>query len=216
MSWERVLEDGFEGAFEDWDKIAELTVPVGWMPVWVQGSEPGVNHRPECDRERDRVASGRSAAKMFTVHASHNGALTRRVKVLAGSLVRVVAMGANYKIKCGHGIRVGIDPLGGLDHESEDVVWSDWWSQYDKAWEPEHFVQLSAAARAEGDAVTVFLASESQYAGQVVAAYWDDVVVEQEKEGGEDPGPEPGEGDLAGAVRLLAAAVEGLAEKLGG
>ena len=59
------------------------------MPVWVDGEQVGVNHRPEYDRETDRVVSGRSAAKLFTVHASHDGALARRVEVRAGARVRV-------------------------------------------------------------------------------------------------------------------------------
>jgi len=213
MSWQRVFEDGFEGAFVDWAGIGELTVPEGWMPVWVEGDEPGVNHRPECDRERVRVVSGASAAKMFTVHASHDGALMRRVEVRAGELVRVVGMGATFSQRCGQGIRIGIDPSGGTDHRSPAICWSRWLSHYSDGWVGEQFVELSVMAVAEGDVVSVFLASRSDYAAPVVAAYWDDVRVEQEGDVLPEPGPgdEPSEGDLAEAVAELAGSVQALA-----
>ena len=208
MSWETILDEGFEGRFEDWQEIGELTVPEGWTPVWREGTEAGIDHRPECDRERDRPRSGSSAAKMFTVHASHTGALAKRMSVRAGERVRVVAWGATWKDECGHGLRVGIDPDGGLDFEAESVVWSSWWGQYNSDWTPEAYHEFSAVAEPEGDYVTVFLYSHSDYKGSVVAAYWDDVVIEQEGGGGIEP---PQTGDLAAAVEVLAAAVEALA-----
>lgn len=211
MAWERVLADGFEGEFYDWEDIGELTVPAGWMPVWVQGTVDGRNDRPEYDREQDRTRGGGSAAKICTTHASHDGALVRRVAVRAGELVRVVAWGATWRDKCGQGLRVGLDPEGGLDHESESVIWSRWWSHYDPDWVPEQFVELSAAAQAVGDEVTVFLASRSDYAARVIAAYWDDVVVEQEGGGGPGPGPGPLPERVEELLERVAMAVERIA-----
>ena len=91
MTWTLILKDGFEGDFEDYWGIGELTVPVGWIPLWSQGHAPGVNVRPECDREVERVRSNHVAAKMFSTHASHTGAFARRVQVEAGTLIRAVA-----------------------------------------------------------------------------------------------------------------------------
>ena len=188
MTWTPILQEGFEGAFEDWSGIGELTVPRGWIPVWTQGTEPGTDHRPECDREVVRVRSGDAAAKMFSTHASHTGALARRVQVQAGTLVRVQAYGATFGIKAGQGLRLGIDPEGGLDHEAEGIEWSSWWGQYNPDWKAEQYHEFSVATLAPSDFVTVFLYSHSDFAASTVAAYWDDVILEQE---GDTPGPGP-------------------------
>ena len=201
MSWTPILHDGFEGPFEDWSGIGELTVPKGWIPVWTQGSKPGVDHRPECDRETVRIHSGESAAKMFSTHASHTGALARRVQVQAGTLVRATAYGATFAIKAGQGLRLAIDPEGGLDHEVESLIWSSWWGQYSPDWEAVKYHQFSVATLAPSDYVTVFLYSHSDYAASTVAAYWDDVLVEQEGDT-PGPGPEPS-GDLAEVIAQL-------------
>ena len=207
MNWTPILQDGFEGTFEDYQGIGELTVPKGWRPVWTQGTEPGKDHRPECDREVIRVRSGSAAAKMFSTHASHTGALARRVQVQAGTLVRAVAHGATFGIEAGHGLVLGIDPEGGLDPEAEGIEWSSWWGQYNKKdappynWEPEKYHEFSVAAQAPSDFVTVFLYSHSDYAASTVAAYWDDVLVEQE---GDTPGPDPEPtGDLIGVLEEI-------------
>ena len=214
MSWMPILQDGFEGPFDDYQGIGELTVPRGWVPVWIQGTSPGVNHRPECDRETVRMRSGTAAAKMFSTHASHTGAFCQRVQVKAGSSIRVVAHGATFEIPAGHALRLGIDPEGGLDFDAETVVWSSWWGQYNSGWEPEEYHEFSVSTLAPSDYVTVFLYSHSDYKAPTVAAYWDDVLVEQEgDDSGPGPGPEPGEGwaELLGYLSRIADAVEKIA-----
>ena len=109
-----VLEDGFEDPFEYYGNISELEVPVGWVPLWVQGDVAGVNHRPEYKPEHVRVYQGEQAAMMYTRHASHDGVLCKRVPVAAGLLVGLVAWGATFRIRAGQALRVGIDPTGGL------------------------------------------------------------------------------------------------------
>jgi hypothetical protein len=196
MSWQTLVSDGFEGLFQDWAAIGELTVPAGWMPTWTQGTEPGVNHRPECDRETERARSGSAAAKMFSTHASHTGALVKRMQIKAGTPIRATAYGATFRIKAGHALRVGIDPEGGLDHESESIVWSRWWGQDNPDWEAETYHEFSVAVQSPSDYVSVFLYSHSRFAGSTVAAYWDDVLIEQDTEGS---GSEPS-GDLIGVL----------------
>jgi len=205
-----VYEDGFEGAFVCWEGISELEVPEGWRPVWVQGDRPGVNHRPEFKPEQERRRSGRRAAKLFTTHASHDAALAIRAPVDVGRMVHVEAWGATFVQGAGQGLRVGIDPQGGMEFPSERIVWGEWRGQYDEGWEGERFVRLGAEALAEGEWVSVYLHSRSQYAAQTVAAYWDDMRVWQEGEG-EEPGPGPGgEGleRIAGALERIAGALE--------
>ena len=212
MTWAPVLHDGFEGEFRDFAGIGELTVPVGWTPVWTQGTEPGVDHRPECDRETVRVFDGSSAAKMFSTHASHTGALARRIQVQAGTMIRATAYGATFGIPAGHALRLGIDPEGGLDYDAGSVEWSSWWGQYNKEdWEPEKYHEFSVAVQAPYDFVTVFLFSHSDYKASTVAAYWDEVTVQQE---GDAPGPEPVEGDLIGVLQEIRDVLKGIEQKL--
>ena len=211
MTWTPILQDGFEGPFEDYRGIGELTVPVGWLPLWLQGDVPGVDVRPECDRETERRRSGSAAAKMFSTHASHTGALAQRIQVQAGTMIRATAYGATFSIKAGQGLRLGIDPEGGLDFRSETVEWSSWWGQYSPDWEAEQYHEFSVATLAPSDYVTVFLYSHSDYKGSTVAAYWDYVLVEQE---GDTPGPEPEPGDLIGVLGEIRDVLKGIEQKL--
>ena len=212
MTWQALVEDGFEGEFRDYAGIGELTVPFGWVPVWTQGTEPGVNHRPECDRETVRVRSGEAAAKVFSTHASHTAALSRRVQVQAGAAIRAVAHGATFGIKAGLGMRLGIDPEGGLDPDAEGVIWSSWWGQYNDDWKPELYHKFSVAIQAPSDYVTVFLYSHSDYKASTVAAYWDDVLIEQESD---TPGPDPEPtGDLIGVLQEIRDVLKGISQKL--
>lgn len=114
-------------------------------------------------------------------------------------MIRAVAYGATFEIMAGHGLRLGIDPEGGLDHEAESIEWSSWWGQDNPDWESEKYHEFSIALQAPSDYVTVFLYSHSRFAGSTVAAYWDDVLIEQDVEG---PDPEP-DGDIVGALNAI-------------
>jgi len=212
MTWKTLVKDGFEGPFQDWSGIGELTVPYGWMPIWTQGTETGIDHRPECDRETVRVRSGQAAAKMFSTHASHTGALAKRLQVRAGASIRAVAHGATFSIKAGHALRLGIDPEGGLDHESESIQWSSWWGQYNDDWEAEQYHEFSVAVQSPSDYVTVFLYSHSDYKASTVAAYWDDVLIEQNVD--DAPGPGPAPDDLIGVLGEIRDVLKGIEQKL--
>ena len=212
MTWMPVLQDGFEGPFEDYRGIGELTVPVGWIPLWIQGSLAGIDVRPECDKETERVRSGSSAAKMFSTHASHTGAFAKRIQVQAGTMIRATAYGATFEIGAGHGLRLGIDPEGGLDFDADTVEWSSWWGQYNPDWEAETYHEFSVAVPAPSDHITLFLFSHSDWKASTVAAYWDDVRIEQEND---DPGPDPvPDDDLIAVLCEIRDVLKGIAQKL--
>lgn len=195
MSIRVLYETGFEEPFHYHDGISELEVPLGWLPVWVQGEQPGVNHRPEWKPEGDRVHSGERSAKFFTTHSSHDAALVRvcALPIGAQGAVWAEAWGATFRQKAGQALRVGIDPTGGVDLQSERVVWSEWWGQYNGDWAGEQFHQFALGVTPESNLVSVFLHSRSLYAAQTVAAYWDDMTVWLDAE---EPGPGGG-GDVS-------------------
>lgn len=68
-------------------------------------------------------------------------------------------------------VMIGIDPTGGQDPWSGDVVWTseNIYDQYDA---------ISVQARAEAATVTVFIRARTLYPFKHVDAYWDEVTLE--------------------------------------
>lgn len=64
--------------------------------------------------------------------------------------------------------RVGIDPTGGADWQSPNVVWSEMRMQYDE------FGLFSVEAVAEADLITVFIWSKANVPVKHNDVYWDD------------------------------------------
>lgn len=186
-----IYATSFEDRFEYYDGVSELEVPPGWTPLWVQGDQPGINHRPEFKPEWDRVNNGKQAAKIFTTHASHDAVLARTVDVQSSALVTVIAHGATFKLMAGHALRVGIDPTGALAYPNEGIIWSDWWGQDNNDWEAEEYHRFEVSAMPQAGQVTVYLLSKSRFPAQTVASYWDDLTVVQA-----GTAPEPDGGDV--------------------
>jgi hypothetical protein len=42
----------------------------------------------------------------------------------------------------GHGMRIGIDPTGGIDHTAKTVVYGDYWSSYMEGWKERVWKQV--------------------------------------------------------------------------
>ena len=72
--------------------------------------------------------------------------------------------------------RAGIDPTGGTHPLADTVTWSTPWHIYNA------YYRLTAEAVAEGDTVTVFLSSITQWPFKHNDAYWDSVELTQEGE----------------------------------
>jgi uncharacterized protein YraI len=78
-------------------------------------------------------------------------------------------------------MKVGIDPTGGTDWASPNVVWSQDYAIYDV------YQQLTVSARARGSAVTVFTFTTFVFAAPVNNVYWDDAALVVS--GGTSPAP---------------------------
>lgn len=172
--------DSFENGFYEYEGISELTVPNGWTPAWVQG-EGNVNVRPEYKPKHTpdpEIYDGEWSASIHTRFASHDGVIYRRFNVGSGSniIASIYAMnilpeGAEIS---GHGLRLGIDPFGDVNHLSESIVWSDWWSQYMAEWKSGVWKELRLPmVKATSNYVTVFAHSKCDYAGDISAAHFD-------------------------------------------
>jgi len=168
----------------------ELTIANGWE-LWYDNSDQcreGLccyNYRPEYKPEDgyiftnpQRVRSGRYAQKMFTLYSTHTAGLYQRVAVAEGSELEfsswVVVWSSSqgnphYSTLPGkYWLSVGIDPYGGEDPYSDQIIWSDRIEHYD-----EH-VWLSVTAVAQADHVTVFTKAAPEWCVKHNDSYWDD------------------------------------------
>ena len=122
---------------------------------------------------KNRVHSGMHAQKYFTYGRMHEAGLMQRVTgITPGAQLRFSAymeawMCNDYIAACDGGrksqnpttmhLKVGIDPTGGTNPFSPDVVWSGEGDSFDR------WTLFSVEAAAKGDAVTVFTHSRAEW-----------------------------------------------------
>lgn len=179
-----LLNAGFEDGFSE-RGAGEVSVANGWNPFWQNGpfQEDGQNLRPEFKPEdasrfgRRRVLSGSYSQKWFNTFGSHHAGIYQQAGVPQGSVVTFSAWGQAWssegdnpdEIKDGwYAISVGIDPTGGTDWTSANVVWSEA-SRVLNAW-----AQVSVQAQAQGGAVTVYIRGDAEFRTKHNDAYVDD------------------------------------------
>jgi uncharacterized repeat protein (TIGR01451 family) len=184
------FEDGYserEDPYEPWKgPQGELTVADGWE-LWYDNlpGQGGYNHRPKYEPEDGyvhtdplRVRSGQYAQEMSNSSATHTAGLYQRTRVPMGSQVQfsiwVMVWSSLHddphqsKDDGNYWLSVGIDPYGGTDPFSEQIIWSDRFEHYD-----EH-VLLSVRAVAQADHVTVFTKGAPDWPVKHNESYWDD------------------------------------------
>ena len=202
--------------------IDEVQVADGWSGWWLQAdldpAHPGsceklprpcvAWHRPEW-REANcgaacagRVHSGDNAQKYFTFWSLHDAGMFQQVGgIKPGSRLRFTVFMEGWSTNADYGpsdlaqslnLRVGIDPTGGADGFSPNVVWSPLGDSFD-TWS-----QFGVEAVAQSSTVTVFTRSRPVYAIQHDDVYVDDaslVVVgggQQASAPNSPPGPAAG------------------------
>jgi len=186
----------FEGSFSarhdpysgTW--AGELEVADGWdlwydnrqaCPTYDPGCNPlSYNRRPEFKPEpvTGRVHGGQKAQKFFTTYGTHTAGLYQRVRVPANSWVRfsiwVWAWSsqkdiANHSFQPGdYAVTVGIDPRGGTDWRSDDIIWRTPLTRHDE-WV---YLELDAYTRS-GD-ISVWTKGSQVWPVKHNDSYWDD------------------------------------------
>ncbi len=181
-----LVNPGFEDGFSD-RGAGEVSVANGWHP-WYQdgpGQNEGFYRRPEYKPEdaarfgTRRIHSGNWAQKFFSTYATHNAGVFQQVKLPAGSKLTLSAwvqawssQDANPDSVVDPGnyrVYVGIDPTGGTDWSSPNVVWSPASLQYNT------WLRLEVKATSQAGTVTVFLRGQPEFRNQFNDSYWDDV-----------------------------------------
>jgi hypothetical protein len=183
---------GFEGTY-----VAPLpgndniNVAAGWYPYWVQGSpeenEHGLKLQPEykaaftADFPYTRVRSGEQAQQYFHSYGAFIGGVLQQVTVPRNARLRLSVWGQAWS--CLHYedcpdatsvdpspmyMRIGIDPTGGTDWTSANVVWSGYAHPYDA------YAPFAVEATAQGALVTVYLYGAPEFPNDDNDVYWDD------------------------------------------
>lgn len=164
---ELLINGNFDGEFITREGAAPRQVAEGWMPWYIPPSDASpsfANHDPNYDQESDRVhSSDGTAQKYFTLFATHQGGLYQHVEgVSSGTTYRFSIYGYVWSSSFEDAdasedpgdvvLRVGIDPTGGTDGTSPDIIWSTSATFYYDAYR-----QYAIIATAENDAITVFI-----------------------------------------------------------
>lgn len=180
--------------------VDEVQVPAGWFGWWRtpdsgpqfpstcnEKSPPGCAafHRPEWREAApyaNRIRSGFNAQKYFTFWSNHEAGMYQRVTGLrAGQKIQFSVYMLAWSTNRGEDItsegqqtmnlKVGIDPFGGTDPFSANIVWSKAGDSYDR------WGQFAVEAVAAGNAVTVFTYSRPIYPLQHNDVYVDDAAL---------------------------------------
>ena len=178
-----LLNPGFEEGFSTrgWP---EGRVANGWHPWWQEDPRESFGGQPEYKPQHvseggkhTRVREGNYAQKWFNSWKAHNAGLYQQVNVPANSLVTLRAWAyawsskkENFDVSDGgrYFLQVGIDPAGGTDWASPNVVWSPRDLRMDQ------WVQLTVQAKATGGTVTAFLRGDAEWPVVHNDAYFDD------------------------------------------
>ncbi len=159
---------GFEGTYIPFNGDQTRMVAPGWS-AWNLNRKPGdpgfSNLQPNyrAATNPNRIHGGSSAQEFFTFFATHTGGVFQQVSVTPGSRLRFSAFINVWSTALDdpnksaqpsrYSVRVGIDPTGGTDGASSNIVWSDSQEFFDE------YEQLSIEATASGSSVTVFVES---------------------------------------------------------
>lgn len=180
-----LVNGGFEGGFTS-RGANEVVVANGWTPFWQDGpfAEDGYNRRPEYKDEdaarfgNRRVREGAHGQKWGSVFATHKGGVFQQVNVAVGSSLTLTAWAQAWSSTADDPatstggkfyLSIGIDPTGGTDWNSPNVVWSPVSTTLDQ------WVQLTVKAKAAAGTVTVYLRGDAEWRNKHNDAYFDDV-----------------------------------------
>ncbi|MCC6904783.1 MAG: LysM peptidoglycan-binding domain-containing protein [Anaerolineae bacterium] len=191
QSGELLTNPSFEPPFNEFvvPGTGQGFVASGWTPWWVNTDTDNLD-TPEYKAatlqvDAYRVHDGTTAQQYFRKWAMHLAGVYQKVNgVTPGTRLRLTAWGMAWSTftepptdphnsAAGIGsnyiyMQIGIDPKGGTNPLSSDVVWSE-------VKVPMDFYDLFVLeVTAQGSSVTVYTRSTPQYAAPTIDVYWDD------------------------------------------
>jgi hypothetical protein len=203
-----VQNAGFEDGWREVNGVGELKVADHWFPWWHQSDARPEFKIASTSVDANRVRSGSAAQQWFNTYATHTGGVYQQVadvpvgkRLILTAFVQAFTRNddADWRKSTGrYRMRIGLDPYGGTNPESQDVVWSEVIQPYDD-WFP-----LSVESASHADRCTIFVWGQAEWAFKHNNAYVDDcqLVYEDDKDQPEPPPPQPD--DLKTATRAIA------------
>lgn len=196
-----LVNPSFEGAYDSYipetpQEAADCPLgicttaqmPAGWKPWWVKERPSDVNPEYKPAEFSDRVRSGSRASQYFSFWSTHKAGLRQTVTVPENATVTFSIWGFAWmteqdgtNVSDGNAtpnMRVGIDPTGGTNPYSANVIWGGFQQTKD------FYALFSVQAQAQGSQVTVFTFSapdvnpaSPEYGFKHTDVYWDDAVL---------------------------------------
>jgi LysM repeat protein len=207
-------------------------IATGWTAWWY--NDPGPDYSvPEYEiapisRDPYRVHSGAAAQQIFRPSTLWKAGVYQRVQVPANSTLLFSIYGHTWATFCQQVreggqtrdecdprnssfgapnpsfLKVGIDPTGGEDWASSNIIWSAEHNIHD------NYEQISVQGTAQGSWVTVFAYTTFYYPAVINNVYWDDASLTVITPGSTSPSTAPAQSTpnqnppLAGAGRVSA------------
>src|SRR5690606_29110621 len=120
-----------------------VQIPSGWNPWWVKetGSDANPEYKPATEPFYNRIRSGSTAGQYFTFHRTHKAGFFQQVNVPANAVVQFSIWGQAWITNADQetsdtnapiNMRIGIDPYGGTNPLSPNIVWTGLVQPYDK------------------------------------------------------------------------------------
>lgn len=145
------------------------------MPEW-KPADPQFTNPP-------RVRTGEAAQQYFTFFSTHEAGFYQQVAVTAGESYCFSIWGHSWSADDDDdaysgpddGIllqKIGIDPTGGTDWQSANIVWSEARTQYDE------YGLFEVVAEAQANTITVYVYSQPAFAVKHNDVYWDDAALQ--------------------------------------
>lgn len=159
-----------------------------WHPFWRtdQREKPWdyimPEYKPSLPHETPpRVRSGEKSQHYFSFWSTHEAGMYQQVTAVPGGQYCASVWGHAWSDSTSSDFlsgdphddgdlyqRIGIDPTGGTDWQSPDIIWGEPRQQYDE------FGLFLVEAIAESDTITVFTWSKPSYPVKHNDVYWDD------------------------------------------
>ena len=171
-------------------------MPDGWHPRWLpDGTEewivmPEYTQSTPDQINPDRVRSGDKSLHYWSTWTRHETAVHQQIDAVPGASYCFSVWGHAWSDNMSEDWysatpdrpwddgnlyqRVGIDPTGGIDWQSANVIWSDARKQYD------YFGEFTVTAAAAASKITVFLYSTTAAPVRFNDVYWDDAFLTRE------------------------------------
>lgn len=169
----------------------------GWTPYWRShnpSDPPEIIRMPEykpaeAGQDPVRTHHGDRAQQYFTFSSTHDAGFYQRVSVTPGKIYCFGIWGhawssSNDDARTSDSEleqRIGIDPTGGTDWQSTNIIWGDprqYYNQKDNQPYVENaFGPFTLVVRAEASQMTVYTRSEPSWPVRHNDVYWDDAIL---------------------------------------